>query len=74
MNRYPEYVLTYMRRRFGLNDQDHSMDEAFAQMEPWRVFHHVLAWNGLSDEWDVQIKTWIKDVYGIDIDANYRRN
>ena len=70
VKRYPEYIFVYLRKRWGLDEKDESMDDVFNKMEPKRVFAEVLIWNGLLGGWDSQIKGWIKDIYKIDIDEN----
>ena len=66
--RYPEYIIRYLRQRKGLNVDDTSHDEQLHAMSPSDVFAETLEWNGLLGGWDYQIKGWIKDIYGIDID------
>lgn len=67
-NKYPKYIMCYMRQRWGLDANDTSKDEIFNEMNPDQIFGNVLIWNGLLGGWDHQIKGWIKDIYGIDID------
>ena len=66
--RYPEYIIRYLRQRKGLDADDTRLDKLFQSMSPSHVFSRVLERNGLSGGWDYQIKGWIKDIYGIDID------
>ena len=66
--RYPEGIIRYLRQRKGLNVDDTSHDEQLHAMSPSDVFAETLEWNGLLGGWDYQIKGWIKDIYGIDID------
>lgn len=49
--KYPEYVLRYLRQRWGMKPDDTSRDEAFQRMESKRVFEEVLIWNGLIGGW-----------------------
>lgn len=64
---YPEYVLRYLRQRWGMKPDDTSRDDIFQSMEPKRVFGEVLIWNGLLGGWDRQIIGWIKDIFGVDL-------
>lgn len=66
--RYPEYIIRYLRQRKGLDVDDTSHDEQLHAMSPSDVFAETLEWNGLLGGWDYQIKDWIKGIYGIDID------
>lgn len=68
VKRYPEYIMRYLRLRQGLNERDESMDEIFNGWKPSVVFSEVLEWEGFIGGWDVSIKTWILDIYGIDLD------
>lgn len=67
--RYPEYIIKFLRMRRGLDENDTHLDWRFQEMKPARVFEEVLIWNGLLGGWDSQIKGWIQDIYGVDIDA-----
>lgn len=66
---YPEYVLRYLRQRWGMKPDDTSRDDMFQSMEPKRVFGEVLIWNGLLGGWDRQIIGWIKDIFGVDLEG-----
>lgn len=67
--RYPESIIRFLRLRMGLDEDDTHLDEHFQSMSPSHVFSWVLEWNGLLVGWDFTIKGWIKDIYGIDLDA-----
>lgn len=66
---YPEYILRYLRQRWGMKPDDTSRDEMFQSMEPKWVFSEVLIWNGLLGGWDRQIIGWIKDIYKVDLEG-----
>lgn len=66
---YPENIIKYMRLRAGLDKDDTHLDEQLQAMSPSHVFAETLEWNGLLGGWDYQLKGWIKDIYGIDLDA-----
>ena len=66
---YPEYVLRYLRQRWGMKPDDTRRDEIFQGMDSKRVFSEVLIWNGLLSGWDRQIIGWIKDIFGVDLEG-----
>ena len=66
---YPEYILRYLRQRWGMKPDDTSRDDMFQSMKPRAVFGEALIWNGLLRGWDSQIIGWIKDIYGIDLEG-----
>lgn len=66
--RYPEYIMKYLRLRRGLEEDDTSMDEFFHKRPSSWVFSEILQWKGLLGGWDTAIKGWILDIYGIDLD------
>lgn len=67
--KYPECIMKVLRMRRGLDENDTHLDWRLQEMNPSRVFKEVLIWNGLLGGWDSQIKGWIQDIYGVDIDA-----
>ena len=71
MNKYPEYIMEYLRMREGLEKEDTSMDEEFNKYDVPLVFSEVCKWKGLLGNWDYIIKKWIKDIYKIDVDENF---
>lgn len=66
---YPEYILRYLRQRWGMKPDDTSRDEMFQSMEPKRVFGEVVHWNGLLGGYDITITKWIKDIFGVDLEG-----
>ncbi len=67
--RYPEYIIRYLRQRKELDEDDTSHDEQLQTMGLSHVFAETLEWNGLLSSWDYQIKDWIKSIYGVRLDA-----
>ena len=67
-SRYPERIIRLLRLRMMLNGNDTHLDDYFQSLSPSHVFLWVLEQNGLIIGWDYQIKGWIKDIYGIDLD------
>lgn len=68
-NKYPENVMEYVRQRWGLEKYDTSRDEEINQLSPDEIFNYVCDWNGLVG-YAYTIKTWIADIYGIDLEQN----
>lgn len=68
VERYPEYILRYLRMRCGMDEADTSRDDYFQSLDHNSVFSEVLQWKGLLGGWDVSIKGWILDIYGVDLD------
>lgn len=70
VNNYPEYILLKLRKRWCLDESDNSLDGTFQAMTPDHVFSEVLSWEGLLVGWDRQIKRWVQDIYGVDLNEN----
>lgn len=68
-NRYPEDIMQFLRQRHGLNKYDTSKDEMLNEFEPKEAFEEVCNWNGFYN-WAWQFKSWIKDIYGIELDKS----
>ena len=66
MNKYPEYIMCYVRQYLGLNPNDTSEDDAINAMAESEIFSRVCDWNGLLGYGDT-IRVWIKDVFGKDL-------
>lgn len=71
--RYQEYILRILRQRSGLEENDTKFDDRFQSMLPKQVFAEVLKWKGLLGGWEYCIGRWIKDIYGVDIEAEAAR-
>lgn len=67
-NKYPEYILRCLRQRLGMEADDTSRDEVFQKWGPRRVLEEVLSWNGLIGGWSGEVLSWIKDIYGVDLE------
>jgi len=65
--KYPEYILKKLRQRIDLDEDDTSQDEELDNLAPNKVFSEVLKWDGLLGNYDAYIKSWIKDIYGVDL-------
>jgi len=66
--RYPEHILKILRQQmFDLEADDTSKDFLLQQIRPDEVFESCLTWEGIIN-YDVKLKSWIKDIYGISLD------
>lgn len=70
MNKYPEYIICYVRQRLGLQPDDTSEDDAINAMSESEVFAHVCDWNGLLGYGDT-IMIWIKDIFRVDLKQTF---
>ena len=66
MNKYPEYIMCYVRQRLGLQSDDTSEDDVINAMSESEVFSHVCNWHGIMGYSDT-IMVWIKDIYRKDL-------
>ena len=66
MNKYPENIMRYLRQRKGLEPDDTTCDDEINLMTPNEAFEEVLMWDGLIGH-GYKIKSWIEDIYGIDL-------
>ncbi|MGE7840711.1 hypothetical protein ACQKNX_07960 [Lysinibacillus sp. NPDC093712] len=67
-NTYPEYVMQNLRQRRGLDKYDTSLDDQLSKMSKDNAFKEVVNWNGLLGGYDYTIKSWVKDIYGVNLD------
>ena len=66
-NKYSECIMEYVRQNLGLDKYDTSKDEDINKMSKNDIFEKVCNWNNLY-WYSEYIKSWIKDIYGIDLD------
>ncbi len=64
-NKYPEYIMSKLRQRRGLEKYDTSKDADINSMSADEVFGEICIWDGLLGGYDYTIKRWINDIYGI---------
>lgn len=64
---YPEYIMEYVRQNMGLKKDDKSKDEEILKMRKREIIDRVCHWNGLIG-YGGQVKGWIEDIYGIELD------
>lgn len=67
-NRYPNNIMEHLRQREGLDKYDISKDDELSMLTPNEVFKEVCNWNGLLGGYDDTIKSWVKSIYGIDLE------
>ena len=67
INKYPDYIMEYVRQNLGLDKYDTSEDKDINEMSKSNIFEKVCNWNNLY-WYSEYIKSWIKDIYGIDLD------
>jgi len=67
-NKYSEEIIKYLRQREGLNKYDFSNDEEINKMSPNEAFDNVVGWNGLLGGYSNTIKSWVKEIYGVDLE------
>lgn len=66
MNKYPENIMSDVRRNLGLQPDDTSRDEFINKMPKSQVFSCVCNWHGLIGYGDT-IRRWLEEIYGEDI-------
>lgn len=66
---YSESIMKSLRQRQGLDAMDTSADQELITKSKNEVFSEVCIWDGLLGGYDSVIKSWIKDIYGVDLNA-----
>lgn len=66
-NKYSEEIMRYLRQRRGLDEYDIKEDKDINKMSSNEVFEEVLEWNGLMGGYADKIKSWIEDIYSVDL-------
>ena len=64
--KYPEYIMRDLRQREDLEPGDTSQDEELQSMDADMILNEVCNWNGFVG-WSQQIKNWVEDIYGVDL-------
>lgn len=67
MEKYPEYIMKYLRQRRGLDPNDISQDDRIMKMSKEEALNDVASWNGLIN-YGYTIKSWVEQIYGIDLE------
>lgn len=67
-DKYPEYILKYLRQRYDLDENDTSMDEKFNAMLPSKIFKEVCEWHGFHN-WHGIILGWVEDIFKFDLNS-----
>lgn len=68
---YPNYIMEKVRQRLGLEPYNTSRDEDINNMSRDEVFQHCLYWEGIIG-YENTIKSWIKDIYGVELGDMYK--
>lgn len=68
MKKYNDKVMKAVRQRFGLEENDESMDEKIMEMDKYEVFREYCLWNGLLGYWYEDLLTTIENIYDIKLD------
>lgn len=63
-----EYLLRTLRAWLGYAENDNSHDDEIAVMTKNEQFAAVLSYEGIIG-YGTTIRGWIKDIYGVDLDA-----
>jgi hypothetical protein len=66
-DRFPPNIMAKLRMRRGLESYDLSQDHLIEHMSPDEAFEEVCHWEGLIG-FAGTIKSWIRDIYGIDVE------
>ena len=67
----PEYILNYVRRNLGLDENDTSKDAIILEMDKSEIFSRVCNWKGLI-YYGEAIKGWIEDIYHVKLDGEHK--
>lgn len=65
MNKYLDYIVEKVINNLGCSRED------VYEMSPYEVLGSVLNWEGMIG-WQSQIKSWIEDIYNVDLDKASR--
>ena len=70
-SKYSDEIMQAVRQNVGMERFDYSEDENLERLSPDKIFECVLHWNGLLGGYSEVIKSWVKEIYGVDLnDAN----
>ena len=62
----PKYIVKIVRQRLDLDENNDSRDATIGRMSNDEIFEHLCEWEGLIN-YANKIKTWVKDVYGVEL-------
>lgn len=65
--KYPEEIMCCLRQCRNLDASDTSQDDLINEYSPDKAFSDVCIWNGLLGAYDLYIKEWVKDIYGVEL-------
>lgn len=66
-NKYPNYIMEYVRQRLGLETNDTSKDHEINEMTANEVFTDICGWKFGYSSWAATIKEWVDDIYGVEL-------
>ncbi|QUH21833.1 hypothetical protein [Alkaliphilus sp. B6464] len=66
-NKYSDEIMQYLRQRNELNKFDFSQDKELNELSSNKVFEEIVKWNGLLGCYSETIKSWVKEIYGVDL-------
>ena len=66
-NKYPEYIMGYVRQNLGLDDPEVKTEDDFINsMSKDEILERVCNWNGLINYHNT-VKGWVEDIYNIEL-------
>lgn len=66
---YSKDIMQSVRQNLGLEEDDTSRDEEINKMSKSEIFEKRCTWEGFFG-YSNEIKRWIKDIYGIELDKS----
>ncbi len=66
-NKYPDYIMQYVRNSLGLDEYNTERDDEINSMDKEEVFNRVCNWKGLIDYGNT-IKHWVEDIYKVSLE------
>lgn len=66
-NKYPDYIMQYVRNSLGLDEYNTERDDEINSMNKEELLNRVCNWNGLVDYGNT-IKHWVEDIYKVNLE------
>lgn len=66
-NKYPDYIMQYVRNSLGLDEYNTERDNEINSMDKEEVLNRVCNWKGLIDYGNT-IKHWVEDIYKVSLE------
>lgn len=67
MKKYNEAIMQAVRQRFGLDENDVSIDESIMKMKKEEVFEEYCKWHGLLGTWYYDLLGVVEDIFDMDL-------